>query len=170
MNRTSFSLASACSLALATFFMALVAHADGGGSFTDPNFMISLTNPCNGAVIEPQPITASAQVQVFGGDYAVAVESTFSGTVTDTSSRHYRLFGQAAAAYSTLSTHYVFPMLLDVDADQRRSELELYVAARHHRDRRFAAAFDRHRGNRCCQQLQITNSRGERASCRFNVR
>jgi hypothetical protein len=115
MNRTSFSLASACSLALATFFIAPVAYADGGGNFTNPNFMISLTNPCNSAVIEPQPVTASAQVLVFGGDYAVAVESSFSGTVTDTKGNNYRLSGQAVAAYSTVSTHYVFPMLLDVD-------------------------------------------------------
>ena len=115
MNRTSFSLASACSLALATSFLAPVAHADGGGNFTNPSFMISFTNPCNAAVIPPQPVTASAQVQVFGGDYAVAVESTFTGTVTDTNGNHYRLFGIAAAAYSTLSTHYLLPMLLDVD-------------------------------------------------------
>jgi hypothetical protein len=115
MNRTSFSLASACSLALATSLLAPVAHADGGGNFTNRSFMISLTNPCNGASIQGS-VTASAQVQVFGGDYAVAVESTFSGTVTDTSGKQqYRLFGQAVAAYSTLSTHYVLPMLLDVD-------------------------------------------------------
>jgi hypothetical protein len=96
-------------------FCTPAALADGGGNFKNTNFMISLTNPCNGAVIEPQPIKVSAQVQVFGGDYAVAVESTFSGTVADTNNKQYRLFGQAVAAYSTLSTHYVFPMLLDLD-------------------------------------------------------
>jgi hypothetical protein len=113
MNRINVNLASACSLAVAVLFIAPGARADGGGKFTE-TFYINLTNPCNGIGISDQPITVSAVVQVFEGDYAVAVESTFSGAVSDINHGQYRISGNAIAAYNTLSTHYVLPMLLDV--------------------------------------------------------